>query len=189
MTWSVAVTPPRREFYTRDLLRRLGVESRAFKIVRRVACRGRVVDRVVPAFPSYLFVFRALDRWALIRNFAAFVMVGERPATIEEDAMAMLSAQANADGVIAIPVDSAFKKGDRVVIRGSSSLSGQPAVFVQASANGRTIVLIDWMGRWVPVGIDERDLELETVLEATRRGRPGTSNPLAPRPPRGSPRS
>jgi hypothetical protein len=67
-----------------------------------------------------------------------------------------------ADDQDVLPISEApsirFKSGDRVLIQGTSPLAHQTGIFQHLVTETDAIVIIDWMGRWVPILIDEREL-------------------------------
>jgi hypothetical protein len=175
MPWALAISPTNRELSIARSLTRWNFPNLVFKIRNRIVRRGRLVDHVRPAFPRYIFC-DPLDKYHQMR--ARFGIVdfvrddGERIATVPDHALKSLRDIADDEDVLPSPnkPSARFKLGDRVMIRGSTMLAGYPAIFQHAVDESRAIVLIDWMGRWCPVGVDERDLENE-LTEAPRRKR------------------
>ena len=177
MSWALAVTPPNRELDLARALTDFEFPNHVFKIRTRCVHRGRLIDRLRPAFPRYLFL-DPRNAWNIIRGrFASldFVRDGNFIATVPEQAVTSLVKIADADGVLPTPekISTKFHLGDRVRIIGASLLAGYPALYQHLVANEQHMVLIDWMGRYVPVAVDERDLVLEVVKEISspRRNR------------------
>lgn len=166
--WSLAIISPNRELSTSRALSDWNFTHHVFKIRRRGVHRGRARDRLLPAFPGYLFIV-AQNAWDTLRIFFGIAnFVGHGHAI--EAAVNSLLRIADENGVIPTPELSSqrFKLGDRVVINGIGVLAGQRAIFQHLVDETRAMVLIDWMGRYVPIAIDERDL----VLEASDKPKP-----------------
>jgi hypothetical protein len=127
--------------------------------------RGRANHRLLAAFPSYIWL-TPKDAWAYLRErFGIAHYIGH--GSVIELAMNSLLKVADSDSVIPTPeiVSSRFTHGDHVFINGMGMLAGQRGVFQHIIDEMQAMILIDWMGRWVPVAVDERDLALETNIE------------------------
>lgn len=171
-SWSLAVTPPRREFAAAKRLACLKFEHRLYSVRRRVALRGKVQEILSPAFPRYIFVaakghWHDLVAWSEIIGFVSFDAVAEVPQKIIEG----LDASAD-DGVLRISEapQCRFKRGDRVRISGPSLVSGYNGIFHSMLDDGKAIVLTEWMGRWVPTNVRNEDL-FESKRKKRRRKR------------------
>lgn len=168
MSWTLAVTPPNRELALARALTDFEFPNHVFKVRTRRVHRGRLIDRIRPAFPRYLFL-DPRNAWNIIRGrFASldFVRDGNYIANVPEQAVTSLVKIADADGVLPTPekISTKFHLGDRVRINGASLLAGYPAVYQHSVGNEQHMVLIDWMGRYVPVAVDERDLVIEIEI-------------------------
>lgn len=177
MPFALAISPTNRELSIARALTRWKFPNLVFKIRTRAVHRGRLVDRLRPAFPRYIFC-DALDNYAHMRaRFGIIDFVrgdDQRIAIVPDEALTSLRDVADHDGVLPTPDKSStrFKSGDHVMIRGASMLAGHPAIYQHAVDETRAVILILWMGRWCPTAIDERDLENETKPpEAPRRKR------------------
>jgi hypothetical protein len=174
--WSLAITAPNREFVVSRALERWAFQHHVFKIRRRIVHRGAAADRLYPAFPSYIFLVTN-GYWEALREvfgILEFVKQGERVAELPAATINSLLRVAGADDVLPVAAPPArFQTGDRVAIRGMSLLAGQCATFQHQLTEDQSIVLIDWMGRWVPIAIDERDLcaDQQAKPHARRRNR------------------
>jgi|SRR5215831_4403889 len=176
--WQLLTTAPHAETHVASMLSRFDFPHWLFKYRRRLAHRGRIVERLAPAFPGYIFV-QARNAWEFIRGLhgaSSFVEFGDGIADVPEHVVTGLVAAADAEGVLPISDEvassSRFKCGDRLRIRGGPA-SGYNAIFQHLMHDDRALVLIDWMGRWVPINVHEADLELErtTVRGSSRRSR------------------
>jgi hypothetical protein len=187
--WSLAIVGPNRELATSRALQRWNFDHHVFKIRRRGVCRGRARDRLLPAFPSYVFIV-AQDAWATLRTiFGIVVFIGHgRPI---EAAVNSLVKIADQDGVIPTPEISSqrFKKGDRVIYRGDAIkwLADRRAEFQFLIDENKAMIEIEWCGRPVPIPVDERDLVFEMEVQSEprrnrkrRRRRRGSRRSLDP---------
>jgi hypothetical protein len=170
MAWSLALTAPSCEFRVARALKKWDFEHHVFKIRKRVAFRGTARDRLLVAFPGYIFV-AADGRWDFLRQrcgITRFVRRQLLPGIVPS-----LVAATDENGVfptIELP-SRRFHQGQRVRIHGMSLLAGHIAIFQNLVDNDSAIVLLEWMGRWVPLQIDERDLMPETSSRTRRRRR------------------
>ena len=84
MAWPLAVTAPNAEFRVADAFAQLAFPHFLFRTRERIVQRGRVVDRIVVAFPRYIFVFVidfAMYRIMVetVRGVIGFVRDGDEP--------------------------------------------------------------------------------------------------------------
>ena len=54
--------------------------------------------------------------------------------------------------------EARFEAGDYVLIRGNGVLAGQFALYDRPLGDGKSMVMIDWLGRYCPVAIPDDDL-------------------------------
>jgi hypothetical protein len=160
--WSLAITAPNRELSISRALSRWDYEHIVFKIRRSSVFRGRFRDRLVPAFPGYLWLV-ANNSWHTLREVFGIVDFIGHGTSIE---LAVNSLKLVADHQCVIPtpeIPSRFRPGDRVIINSADiRIAGQRAEFLYPVADGKAAVRIEWlMGRHVPMQVDERDLVLE----------------------------
>jgi len=169
-SWSLAITPPNCELKISRALARWDYEHCVFKVRRRRVFRGRAHDRLLPAFPGYLFVV-AKNSWSTLREIFGVVDFLAHGQPIEL-AVKSLKQIADSDGVIPTPEisSSRFAPGDRVIINSADvRISGQRAEYLYAVGDGKAAVRIEWlMGKFVPMQIDERDLVLEVAKETPK---------------------
>jgi hypothetical protein len=172
MAWALATTQPHREFAAARALTRHDFDFHLFTIRKRVAVRGRNADRFYPAFPSYLFV-SASENWDFLRDRCLITSFVSR--ALPAGVVPALVAVADDKGCLPTPdvTSERFKTGEQVMIGGMSLLSGTVAIFQNMVDEFSAIVLVEWLGRFVPTTIDERDLNAEISSSRTRRHRRG----------------
>jgi transcriptional antiterminator RfaH len=96
MEWFCAMSEPRREMVAEEALRELDVADVYLpRYTRSVVRSRRVVERVEPLFPGYLFVLVDRARQSLYELRKAdgvrkFVTMGGEPRTMPSDAIAAL---------------------------------------------------------------------------------------------------
>lgn len=158
------------------MLTRLQFPNRVFWIKQRTVRRSCVVESLAPAFPGYVFV-AARGCWSIIQSVigvSGFVRQGGEVALLRSSVVEGLTGQASPEGILpesALPVSQRFKSGDQVRIYGATAAQGTTGTFQKLVDVGQAVVLIDWMGRWVPVSVDERDLERITERRVSRSNR------------------
>jgi hypothetical protein len=64
----------------------------------------------------------------------------------------------------------AVECGQRVHVLGTSVASGHDALFESVVGDGKMRLMLDMMGRYVPIDVDERDV-VEVERKHKRRGR------------------
>lgn len=169
MSWSLALTPPSGEFRVARTLRQREIPHHLFKIRQRTAYRGITRDRLLPAFRGYLFI-AASNQWDFLRDYCGVsrFVSRELPSGIVPSLVGLADSN---DVLPTVEIPSCpFKQGQRVHIHGMSLLAGNVAIFENLADNDSAVVLLDWMGRWVPVLVDLRDITSE-LSGRTRRAR------------------
>lgn len=176
-SWSLAVVAPNRDVVASRVLTYLGFKHHSFKLRRQVVRRGAIVERILPAFPGYIFVSAYQRCWDIARDIVSvvgFVHFGEGLSLVPHHVVEGLVSLADADGVLPTPpvkVSSRFAPGDRVVIQGDGVLAGHQGIYQRVLIGPHVIIDVDWMGRWVPISVDERDLETASVSKLRKRRR------------------
>jgi len=149
--WSVAQTETNREGTAVHFLAQQGFETYLPRI--------KAQRRIVPLFPSYVFV-RIHDHWWSISKTVAVIGLltsGEHPAKLKDEIVNNIKAKER-NGVVKLPEPKRLKPGDKIrIIKGS--FSGQLAIYQGMSARERTKVLLDLLGRKVVVEISKSDLQ------------------------------
>jgi transcriptional antiterminator RfaH len=149
--WSVAQTETNREGTAVHFLGQQGFETYLPKIIAK--------RRIVPLFPSYLFV-RIQDHWWSIGNTIAVIdllMSGDHPARLKDEIVNTIKAKEK-NGFVKLPEPRGLKRGDRIRIR-QGSFAGHLAIFDGMSGPERSRVLLDLLGRKVSVVINKADLQ------------------------------
>jgi hypothetical protein len=176
MPFAIGISKPACEFRVARQLSKYNFPHHVFKIKRRIAIRGRARDRFLPAFPTYIFVGNIEQQWEFLRERCGIVRFLHRE--IPPGIVPGLVAMVDANGVFPTTetLSRRFKSGQRVRIIGTSALAGQLATFERMIDNDIALVLIPWLGRSVPLSLDERDLMPENHSGVTRRKRRGRRN-------------
>lgn len=164
--WAVAQTESQREHVAANFLRQNAYET----YLPRIAAKTGARERVVPLFPTYLFV-RIEERWWSIRwtiGVLRVLMSDEHPAVISDKTIRAIQRREGENGLVKLPKPPGiFKQGDPVVIRGDNSFSGLVGVFDGMAAHDRVRVLLVLMGRQVPISVRTVDIRpIETVSKA-----------------------
>lgn len=160
MSWALVMTAPHTERSVSKRLLETGIEHLLVKRRKMRIWRGRKLERLVAAFPRYIFV-KVHDTWEAIRNIIGvvdFVRIGLKPADISEEVINGLRSRLDRDGVLPVEEKSRFQFGERIVIRGTRAVSGHEALFQFPLHGGRVCILQEWFGRFMPVEVNEDDL-------------------------------
>ena len=173
LTWLLLRTIPHAEARASEKLARFDFDNHLFK--HQVACvrRGRVVTRLDPAFPSYLFVLVVTDARLRLQEmweyFGLLSFVTIAGCSSVDLALKRLLGMALANDVL--PVDNEegarFKFGDKVqIVTNSHFALGLEGVYQYRVRPGRVCILSPWLGQLVPVEVNESDIDV-----VQRRGR------------------
>jgi transcription elongation factor/antiterminator RfaH len=149
--WSVCQTETNRELTAVHFLDQQRFETYLPKI--------RTARRIVPLFPSYVFV-RIEDHWWSIANTIGVIdllMSGEHPAKLKDEIVNTIKAKEK-NGVVKLPEPKRLKPGDRIRIK-QGSFEGHFAVFEGMNGHDRSRVLLDLLGRKVVVVINKSDVQ------------------------------
>jgi transcription antitermination factor NusG len=155
--WAVCQCEASREHVAAQFL-----QQAEFKIyLPKILCKTAARSRVVPLFPGYLFV-EVIDRWYQIRWTTGILRVlmtnSDQPASVSDELMKAIRRREDDQGLVKLPKPRGLVRGDAVrITRGS--FEGQLAVFQGMVGAARISVLLDLMGRKVPVKIATRDVE------------------------------
>lgn len=175
MDWNLAVTYPGWERRVGESLAEQELMHRIFKVKRRDVRRGRVIERLLPAFPRYVFV-AAQQAWDLVlgtKGIRGFILDVDKPATVPARVLDKLTARCEDGGDVFVehaPEPVRFHCGEKLLIIGDSALSGMAATYQHATHDGdRACVLIDWMGRSAMTELDERDLRKLNERRSVRK--------------------
>lgn len=178
MSWALILTSPNTEFSVSRRLQRLNIEHLLIRRKTIRIWRGKKIERFATAFPRYIFVYVRDAFWEIIRevmDVIDFVRIGITPARISDEVVESLRSRLDTHGVLPIEEKSRFQFGERVVIKGTKAVSGHEALFQYPLHGGRVCIMQEWLGRFVPVEIDERDLmsvgEYRSLRKSRRRRR------------------
>jgi transcriptional antiterminator RfaH len=170
--WTLAVTHPNSEHLVSEDLRRLSYDHICFKRRASAVYRGRVVERILPAFPRYIFIHTELC-WDVLRDATkvlGLVMFGERIGVVPQPVVDNLIDRCGGSDVLppeAIP--EPFQRGDRVIVGGYGPASGHQAVYQGVAEDGRLRLEFEWLGRYVPVDVDSRDVSVISSPPPTKK--------------------
>jgi transcriptional antiterminator RfaH len=150
--WAVAQTEPSREHVARMFLMREGFDTYVPRIKHR--------KRILPLFPTYVFVRVIEGRFYRIRSTIAVIkilMSGDAPAHLPERVIIDLKKKEHGGFVkLPPPPGHGLKIGQPVRIT-SGSFAGHIALYQGQNAHERIAVLLDLLGRAVPVELGKGD--------------------------------
>jgi transcription antitermination factor NusG len=134
------------------------IERQNFEVYNPICKPSRRSAKVVPLFPSYLFV-NIIDRWICLLSTGGVIDVirsGDRPAVVREHEIARMRDQEDRNGIIILPLTK-FQPGERVrVTRGP--LAERVGIYAGMSARDRVRVLFTLFEREVQIDVRENDL-------------------------------
>lgn len=161
--WYVVFSKPRQERRAQENLERQGYTTYLPRIldVRRRA--GRRVPVVAPLFPRYVFIHldNLSDNWFPIRStfgVTSMVRVGHAPALVPEEIVAGIRSREQEDGLHRGP-STEPARGERVQIV-EGSMAGLEGIFSARTGQQRVVILLELLGRQVPVQVDYHAVEL-----------------------------
>lgn len=149
--WAVVQTESQREPFVRMMLMREGYETYLPRI--------RMRKRILPLFPSYLFV-RIVDRWYPVKNtigVSKVLLAGDQPAHVH-DAIIVKIKHMEHGGIVRLPKpEKTLKPGAKVqIVRGH--FQGHIGIYDGASGKERERVLLQLLGQSVPVNVPAADI-------------------------------
>lgn len=151
--WAVAMTKPQSENIAKTNLERQGYEVYLPKYLIRAGKELKV--RVL--FPRYIFV-RIVLQWHSVTGTRGITRLiygtNQKPATISDEVIAAMKAREDKKGYISLPDPPRFIEGQKVRIA-KNELFG---LYCGQLPHDRHRVLVELMGRMVPVDVDEADL-------------------------------
>ena len=129
------------------------------RLALRKRSNGRDISVTVPMFPGYLFVhldpertaWRAINSTFGVRQLVSF---GERPSALPDSAIEEIQGREDADGVIRLPKVAPFQKGEAVEFA-DGPMSDVKAMFTVPTGSERVVVLMNLLGRQVPVRVKQ----------------------------------
>ncbi len=161
-SWYVLHTKSRFENVVRDGLAKKSIEVFLPKVQIRSKRRDRKVMIRVPLFPGYLFVKTDLspdDHIEIVKTVGAVRLIGsnEGPISVPVESVDSLRIMVQTDQPVT--TGSRFKKGDRVVVV-SGPFTGVTGTFVRYRGKGRIVVIIEALGQYAGVDVNEEDIEI-----------------------------
>jgi len=154
--WTLAITQPGREL---TIARRLDLHAfQVFlpKIVARVCCRGRLVDRLRPAYGRYIWL-DTKSRFHELRTAFGIVDFLKSGEIVDQTVRQLMAAAPG--GILPTPdPDPRFRRGDSIIVR---SLDGQRGIFDRMLNTDTALIFMEWMSRQVPVSVIMDDLLAE----------------------------
>ena len=152
MYWCVAQTQSQREKVAAEFLAAASYETYLPRILVK---RGREA----PLFPGYLFVAIEEQWWAVRWSVAVvrLLMWDEQPARVPDKVVMGIRRREGADGLVRLPRVRGLQRGDAVRIVGGSFV-GQLGLYEGMSGDARVCVLLELMGRKVPVSLGRADV-------------------------------
>jgi transcriptional antiterminator RfaH len=148
--WAVVQAEAQREHMARLLIMRHGFETYMPRIKHR--------NRIAPLFPTYVFV-RIVGGWYTVLwtpHVTRILMAGDQPARLKEEIVTSIRKR-EVDGLVKLPLPNRLKPGQKVRIT-SGSFAGQIALYHGQSSRDRERVLLDLLGRQVPIDLPTHDL-------------------------------
>lgn len=182
MSWLLARTIPQRELRSSQVLTRFNYPNHVFKHQILQPHRGKMISRLTPAFPSYVFlevVDEARMMLETIWHYACLVDFVRTSgiASLADNALDHLKRIALPGDVL--PHDSEmgsrFKFGDKVqVVAGPQvAYDGCVGIYQLTVKPGRVSVLFPWLGRLVSSELNECDIELVSEMRHRRQRKKG----------------
>ena len=151
--WSVVQTESQREAVAAEFLKQSSFEV----YLPRIAIKAPVRERVAPLFPGYVFVGIEGGRWWAARwaiGVVRVLMTDGAPARVPDKVMREIRRREDASGLVRLP---GMARGTRVrITRGS--FMGKIGLYDGLSGEGRVRVLLELLGRAVPVSIAGADV-------------------------------
>lgn len=149
--WSVAQTESQREHVAANFLKQNAYET----YLPRVVAKTSVRERVVPLFPTYLFVRIEQHWWSIKRTIGVLrvLMADDRPAVIDDKIVRAIQRREGDNGLVKLPKPPGIVHGQSVVIGGTGSFAGRVGLFDGMQGPDRVRVLLNLMGRSVPVSL------------------------------------
>lgn len=149
-----------------DNIRRQGHECYIPKYRERVVVgrNQRIEWRIRSLFPGYIFVqIDGVWRWLTgTYGVSGVIQIGERPAPLPARVVPALKGREDPDGYIVLPGTASlprFSKGARVRVKDGPFQGYLGSIHQGSTVHERVAVLLDLLGRRVPVLIGEESLE------------------------------
>lgn len=161
MYWSVVQTESQREKVAAKFLKDGGFATYLPRVL--------VKKRETPLFPGYLFVTIDTQWWGIRWSIAVvkLLMSDDVPARVPDKVVDGIMRREGSDGLVKLPKVRGLMRGDRVrIVRGS--FEGHLGIFEGMSGDARVCVLLELLGRSVPVSLGCADIATMNDAEAAR---------------------
>ena len=160
--WYVVYTHAGSEAMAQGQLARQDFLTYLPKYRKRRRYARRISEVTVPLFPRYIFVELDLDsqRWQAVNStygVSNLICMGDRPAALPEAIVPEIRQREAEDGHIELPQNELFNKGEVVQIT-AGPLTDQVGLFQCTDDADRTIIVLNLLGREVPVQVDSEVL-------------------------------
>lgn len=161
-SWYVLHTKSRFENVVNEGLIKKSIEVFLPKVQVRSKRRDRKALIRVPLFPGYLFVKTDLspnEHIEIVKTAGAVRLIGSKdgPIPVPLDTVESLKIMVQANHPVL--TGTRFKKGDRVMVV-SGPFTGVTGTFVRYKGKGRVVVMIEALGQYAGVDVDEQDIEI-----------------------------
>ena len=148
--WYCVHTRPRAEAQALGHLQRQGFECLLPRLQRTVLRNGRRQTVVEALFPRYLFLRADAEATSLApvrstKGAVGLVRTAGLPATVPDEFIERLQADANADGLITLP-ERRLLPGERVAIT-DGPFAGIEAIYQTADAERRAFILLEILAK------------------------------------------
>ena len=161
LAWYAVHTKPRQEERARLNLAQQGYPCFLPLLTNEKLSRGKLVLKEEPLFPRYLFIELDTARtgrgWSAIRStlgVSGLVTFGSTPAKMSAHVIEALRAYQQAG---AQQPQRLFHQGDRLAIV-DGPFAGLEAVYQLPSGEDRALVLIEWLGKQLPLQLPPASL-------------------------------
>jgi len=161
-SWYVLHTKSRFETVVNEGLIKKSIEVFLPKVQVRSKRRDRKALIRVPLFPGYLFVKTDLspnEHIEIVKTAGAVRLIGSKdgPIPVPLDTVESLKIMVQANHPVL--TGTRFKKGDRVMVV-SGAFTGVTGTFARYKGKGRVVVMIEALGQYAGVDVDEEDIEI-----------------------------
>jgi len=162
-SWGLLITAPRAEPRVARALTARNLKYHLFKIREKGTRRGAVIELEKPAWPGYIFIEAIGDWvWQLVLQIAGVLRYAtrlDRSPVLIPDADIERYTRIAVDDVLPYELVGRFRFGDKVRVIGQSSLAcGHEGIYQCPARFGFSLVMMEWLGRMVPVEIADDDL-------------------------------
>jgi transcriptional antiterminator RfaH len=157
--WCCARTELRREATASHFLALSGFTTYTPKLRELRARNGWKVERVVPLFPSYIFV-EITDGWWDARwcvGVLSLIMAGDRPAPVADSIIDEIRSRER-NGAVTLPRRSGLRIGEPIKVSGGL-FAGHLGLYAGQRAHERVLVLLSLLGGQQRVILSRRDIE------------------------------